>query len=483
MRTYMKLLLLAAMFVAFHRIPCMAQDCRVWIKYENNPVLETDGINEYRGIYYHSVIYNDGEFWLYYTSYIPGTEKNATCLATSADGISWDKYGIVLPVVSDPSHTLPEVVMDDNGFKMWYFRGHYLCLATSTYGINWERYSGNPIGGDYQFVDSSVLYDEGIYKMWHRVSTGTTPGIEAIHYSTSNDGINWDYPGLKVLEPGNPGEYDSRRVYAPDVVKINGQYEMWYSAQSDHERIVQRIGHATSPDGINWTKDGGCNPVLTPGAQGDFDSRGITEASVVRVENELFMFYAADDGDFIITSKIGLATAAIKVPPIAHCEPGLDLYGNLILDGSQSYDIDGTVVSWEWELTNRDPSGNDFTLAGEIVSVEGIDTGVYDVTLSVTDDEGLEGIDTVVFCVPRCVARPEATVEMVIHEGKIGLKDGKMEIKGYIYLSDSYPVVHPQARILYELQTGGTTEEPEFDIVGEDQFQFTTDGDKLLFKR
>jgi len=78
---------------------------------------------------------------------------------------------------------------------------------------------------------------------------------------------------------------------------------------------------------------------------------------------------------------------------------------------------------------------------------------------------------------------PQGTVDMSIDETTIGLKDGKMGIKGYLDVSSQDIVLHPQARIIFELQTGGTDDQPEFEVVGEDQFQFTSDVDKLQFKR
>ena len=44
-------------------------------------------------------------------------------------------------------------------------------------------------------------------------------------------------------------------------------------------------------------------------------------------------------------------------------------------------------------------------------------------------------------------------------------------------------VFDPQSQLLLELQTGGTEDNPEFGIVGEDQIQLTTDdGEELEFE-
>ncbi len=70
-----------------------------------------------------------------------------------------------------------------------------------------------------------------------------------------------------------------------------------------------------------------------------------------------------------------------------------------------------------------------------------------------------------------CVPRPEPTVEMDIDKVKIKLKDGKIKIDGYINLDNYEIVANPQVRITVEIQTGGTFEEPEFGVIGEDQIQ------------
>ena len=57
--------------------------------------------------------------------------------------------------------------------------------------------------------------------------------------------------------------------------------------------------------------------------------------------------------------------------------------------GSGSYDPDGTVVSYDWDF------GDDTTDSGETVSHTFNDSGVYTVTLTVTDNQGATGSDTI----------------------------------------------------------------------------------------
>ncbi len=78
------------------------------------------------------------------------------------------------------------------------------------------------------------------------------------------------YSGNPVLTAGPAGSWDER-VDAPagcSVMYLNSKYHMWYKG---YKGSVGSIGYAFSDDGITWTKYSG-NPVLVPGAAGDFDA-------------------------------------------------------------------------------------------------------------------------------------------------------------------------------------------------------------------
>jgi hypothetical protein len=119
--------------------------------------------------------------------------------------------------------------------------------------------------------------EENLYKMWYTAKN--LSGILQICYATSTDGIHdWLKYGA-VLSPDrtNPSySYDSNRTYVPCVLKeIIGStttYKMWYGALGtwtvDRPTApnANRTGYATSPDGINWTRQGvavGLNTTLT----------------------------------------------------------------------------------------------------------------------------------------------------------------------------------------------------------------------------
>lgn len=66
----------------------------------------------------------------------------------------------------------------------------------------------------------------------------------------------------------------------------------------------------------------------------------------------------------------------------------------ILLNGSQSFDFDGEIVSYSWSYTTRgESSPSEFMGDGKIIEFSWDDIGTYNVTLKVTDDRGAEGYD------------------------------------------------------------------------------------------
>ena len=152
------------------------------------------------------------------------------------------------------------------------------------------------------------MREENVYKMWY----GTTQNgsLAQIGYAISNDGINWTNYPEPVIKLGPLGSWDDEDVETPTVVKYDGTYHMWYCARGEPEgspwspEATYRIGHATSQDGIIWTKDPN-NPIIPLGNQetNDWDWAVSAEPTVI-VESGIFkMWYV---GGNIINNKFYL---------------------------------------------------------------------------------------------------------------------------------------------------------------------------------
>ncbi len=108
------------------------------------------------------------------------------------------------------------------------------------------------------------------------------------------------FDGNPVLRPGAKGEWDAGALGTMNVLKVGDVLHLYYeawgvrSSKSDNwsEFASLQIGHATSPDGIHWTKDP-ANPVLPKGGENDWDRDGTWDPFVL-YENGVFkMWYGA----------------------------------------------------------------------------------------------------------------------------------------------------------------------------------------------
>jgi PKD repeat protein len=80
---------------------------------------------------------------------------------------------------------------------------------------------------------------------------------------------------------------------------------------------------------------------------------------------------------------------------------------NVMFNASSSYDPDGTIVSWHWEF------GDNTEDVGEVITHRYPATGTYDVTLMVTDNDGINNSIT------KRIAVEELNFQKVFIFGKI----------------------------------------------------------------
>lgn len=136
----------------------------------------------------------------------------------------------------------------------------------------WQENPGNPVikmGQRVQYIlwnDPSVLKEGNTYRMW--LSGGDPRNLQRIvvkvHAASSSDGLSWEIDPKPCLSPSvNPKDWDSLRIETPSVVKVDGTYHLYYSGcdEKNAKKAVYSIGHATSRNGVEWTKDP-ANPVI-----------------------------------------------------------------------------------------------------------------------------------------------------------------------------------------------------------------------------
>jgi hypothetical protein len=306
-----------------------------WTKYGGNPVVVTGTAGSWdAGVASDPTVISDGmtyKMWYPGTDDISGDIYSSIGYATSTNGITWTKYA-GNPVISgtvgswDASLGIAGVVFDGTMYHMWYggFGGGLngaIGYVTSTNGITWTKYSGNPVlqlgaPGSWDaswILCPCVISDTDLYKMWY---TGVDDdGVYSVGYVTSTNGITWTkYSGNPVLQPGPPGSWESL-ILCPDVVLDGTTYRMWYAGQDADEPppYGQRIGYATSPDGVSWIKSAS-NPVLSEGAPGSWELK-VSHPDVLLEGNTYKMWYTGRYTQSPEGMQIGYASAS-AIPPI-----------------------------------------------------------------------------------------------------------------------------------------------------------------------
>jgi predicted GH43/DUF377 family glycosyl hydrolase len=175
-----------------------------------------------------------------------------------------------------------------------------------------DEFPGNPVldlgplesWDDHYVYSPSVLFDGTTYHMWYGGNNNPT---RRIGYATSPDGITWTkFSGNPVLDVGSPGLWDDEFVYWPSVIFDGTTYHMWYAGGSGSS---WQIGYASSSDGISWTKSPS-NPILGPGPGGTWDDYWVFSPEIHFDGTVYHMWYTGYDGSI---RRIGYATSTDRI--------------------------------------------------------------------------------------------------------------------------------------------------------------------------
>jgi predicted GH43/DUF377 family glycosyl hydrolase len=315
---------------------------------------------------------SDGVYRMWYTSTqaaVP-VQNRYIRYATSIDGKNWDLMGIVIgPNATREDRVYAAAVIEDGGvYKMWYVGddrdppwGSYIFYATSPDGYTWTRQGlvlPKAFEGTYDDAGASfpsVLKDGGVYKMWYS-------GYDDVHYrilyATSPDGQSWTYQNLAIDIGSTPGDYDYIYALEPAVMKdVNGMYHMWYSGNNGTHVCIL---NATSPDGATWTKQGLSLDVL-PDSQEDV---GVLSGTVIMLPSSVVtMWYEGVDSSGrsrIFRATLGGSGHVVSeaIGPHPGCDWS-DFFANktdrnadIFVSFSVLDAVDWTTISGYWNLTD-----------------------------------------------------------------------------------------------------------------------------------
>ena len=465
-----------------------------WTEYPANPVLDpAAGVRAYYpSVIYNQDQFNGHGIASYYKMWFasPDSGSGGIAFAYSDDGIIWTEYNNSLPLsglTAGASH--PVVLYDAGGFgagifyKIWYWNPTVsytlidtLRYAESTDGLTWtndqpiQQHSTDQtlqlvdgVSGSYFFHcygPGSLLYNPAAtnvgsgtpddksddspmtyrYVMYYDCSgEGSSPNgsyeQESLAYSI--DGIYWirfgDEPVL--LPSGDPTHWDGMYSYRACVIATASGFHMWYAGANADNSIgtyyAHGIGHASSTDGLNWTKDPD-NPVfhVTDGV-GWRDVRTYTPW-VLFDANQFSGHGAAVNWKMWFTGRtgsnytIGYAGLEDELPvAVLDCISTGSVGAELCLDGSSSYDPDGdAIIEYTWDLAAR-PAGSSAVMspADEAQSCFTPDIpGTYTVSLQVASVNG--GGETTwseeITCEVTTQDQPPVAEFNCIREGMVG---------------------------------------------------------------
>jgi len=238
-----------------------------WIDYLHNPIFTPQDNPSFPNAVSSSIVlYDKGIYKMWYLcTYNAG--KGNVWYAESQDGINWQNKSNQPVLDNDIPGTWDDytvgpgaLIKDAQGNYMLYYNGWsnqngqwQIGLATSADGVNWERYN-NPVlradsTNEFKIGVVSVLKFNNIYYMYYNSSPINYYDNLRINLATSTDGLHWTkYSGNPILRPTL--QWEGVGVLYPAIIYDNNHFVMIYS-NSDRTKF----GIAYSQDGKTWVKN------------------------------------------------------------------------------------------------------------------------------------------------------------------------------------------------------------------------------------
>jgi hypothetical protein len=317
-----------------------------WTEGPGNPVYGIAQDPTMVGMYQPRVIHTADGYKMWYTRQRGAAGENIG-FATSPDGIAW--------TLSDSLALLPStdgvrfdskkqagqaaVVQAGDTLKMWYWGNGpqigNIGFAWSLDGKSWTKVDGSGTGSSVydRTMDGSpalalttpaVIKDGSTYRMWYsRLTAPSGKFTFTLGYATSPDGMVWtnvagSAAGGDVLALGATGAFDSHGTGFPTVLKDDDGFHMWYTGTDDKDS--SRIGYATSPDGLAWTRKEG------KGAKGSVLTG--TAPTVIKMGSVFKIWYSGSDGAHYAASGAGtglLADGGIGLNRLNPFNPSMEI--------------------------------------------------------------------------------------------------------------------------------------------------------------
>lgn len=285
---------------------------RSLVRYPHNPVIKVGdkGAWNDQTLGCFTVLDDGDKFFLYSGGAQYGKPTNVG-MATSTDGIKWTYYE------KNPLFpgSMPHAIKVGDTFRLYNPVAGELQMRISQDGFKWSEARKVM---ESQLDPYVIRVGENKYHLYYCAGgRKTIDGKERWEFknymATSPDGIAWKKEPEPVLPLGPKDSWDLESHAGPCVLKLPDGYHMWYLGSGPYKGTTAwRIGHATSPDGLKWSRSGD-EPVLDIGKPGDWDGGTFLHFALTFREGKLMFWYAAaptEHGDETkMKMQIGLGTS------------------------------------------------------------------------------------------------------------------------------------------------------------------------------
>lgn len=236
------------------------------------------------------------KYWMAYTPYPNSNDDYENpCVVGSNTGIDWMKLTVNPIDKPTDEETTAGAYMSDtdlvysNKLECWYRFNkagvEQLLRKTTTDGVTWsEREIVFDMSGTGGTLSPSIIYTNGLYKMWYVKTNGQ------IYYTESTTGVlgTWSTPLLVTVTYANT-------VFIPwhiDVVLISGIYYLTINGALSTDLNSRHILMSESTDGLSFTN---ATIILSPSSYSNdtFDNSTLYRASMVKTTVGYRLYYGA----------------------------------------------------------------------------------------------------------------------------------------------------------------------------------------------
>jgi hypothetical protein len=170
-----------------------------------------------------------------------------------------------------------------------------------------------------------------------------------------------------------------KNILGGHICKIKEPIKSWQYTQVGHLSSTSRNAYYIDC----WTTD---TPILAGSslaiAEITFEVK-INSPITVKLQNleHDIEGWTTQDGNF--------TPITLGVAPVANAGPDQIVYDRVILNGTQSYDPDGEIIHYQWQLNHRENPAYNTSAEGSNPTVQHLQKGFYHVILTVTDNDNL----------------------------------------------------------------------------------------------